>query len=259
MFEGLLVRMISVLSPHRDDAAFSCGLLLTALVAARAEIQIINVCTRSTYAPYVDVPVNDALSFVTEKRRHEDEIFMMKLGEEAGVPGSEIKLLDLSWLDAPERLDVATESVLTPQNLNLEELTRMNLQLEEFASSDLVIAPLALGGHIDHRLVNASALSTFPPERLLLYEDLPYASRMSPRERLLEAESLPWSSRTFPHAGSPGRKERYGLCYPSQIEESVAREMELYCEALGGRERYFGSAMALQRLEQYLRKSEATS
>lgn len=42
---------VLVLSPHRDDAAFSCGLILHELLSAGHSVSIVNVCTVSRYAP----------------------------------------------------------------------------------------------------------------------------------------------------------------------------------------------------------------
>ena len=59
---------VVVLSPHRDDAAFSCGLLLGALLAAGAGVTIVNVCTVSDYAPYLRNDGSDRIRQVTAAR-----------------------------------------------------------------------------------------------------------------------------------------------------------------------------------------------
>ncbi len=38
-----------------------------------------------------------------------------------------------------------------------------------------IVAPLAVGNHVDHRLVRDAALLAAPPDELLFYEDRPYA------------------------------------------------------------------------------------
>ena len=64
-----------VLSPHRDDAAFSLGLAVDSWLAAGHSVSVLNFFTQSAYAPYSDVETlhaNDRVSFVSAVRRRED-------------------------------------------------------------------------------------------------------------------------------------------------------------------------------------------
>ena len=53
---------VVILSPHREDAAFSTGLLLWACALARMPAVAVNVFTRSEYAPYLDGSGLEAVS-----------------------------------------------------------------------------------------------------------------------------------------------------------------------------------------------------
>jgi LmbE family N-acetylglucosaminyl deacetylase len=80
---------------------------------------------------------------------------------------------------------------------------------------DLVLAPQGLGGHVDHRVMIAAVLDTFPLERMLFYRDTPYAIRApgaAPVDRLL---GLP--VRTIPIGGAVERKIAAAQAYASQI------------------------------------------
>ena len=75
---------ILILSPHRDDAAFSLSIAITNWLTARHTVTILNVFTRSRHAPYSDagfVHENDELSYVSAMRLREDEHFVRRITE----------------------------------------------------------------------------------------------------------------------------------------------------------------------------------
>ena len=74
---------IFVLSPHRDDAAFSLALSITHWLSVGHEVTVINVFTRSLYAPYADseaMPASARLDHVSTLRRHEDRAALHAVG-----------------------------------------------------------------------------------------------------------------------------------------------------------------------------------
>jgi hypothetical protein len=94
-----------ILSPHRDDAAFSLSLALEHWLRGRHTLTIVNVFTRSRYAPFSDadtVHENDLMSYVSAMRKREDEAFLKQM---RGA-----RMVDLNLKDAPIRLrcDAAT-------------------------------------------------------------------------------------------------------------------------------------------------------
>ncbi|SRR6266571_5474442 len=82
-----------VVSPHRDDAAFSAGITIDLWPKRGWPVTIINCYTISDYAP--NHP-NLSKAAVTELRRMEDYKFREYLG-------GGIKFMDLNLLDAPLR------------------------------------------------------------------------------------------------------------------------------------------------------------
>ena len=99
---------IAVVSPHRDDAAFSCGALLWALRRSPATITVVNLFTRSVYAPYLPATAAQEEAMVTAVRRAEDDAFLRRLHQE----GVDAKRIDLHLFDAPLRLALPVESVV---------------------------------------------------------------------------------------------------------------------------------------------------
>lgn len=245
---------VLVLSPHRDDAAFSCGLLLAKLVSASIPLRIANVCTVSDYAPYANLANSvDLTADITRLRAAEDFMFAMQLQHDFNSEHQQVELLDLGWKDAPLRHTIATEDVLGAGMVPPDEVARLVAVFRSLAPARVVLAPLALGGHMDHRLVRLAAIDAWSGSDLVFYEDLPYACRMPAEERTRQTrQALPpdfQCAQTLP--AKSGEKRRRAMCYPSQIAAEVADEMELYGAARGWAERLYGSAAALRVLASY--------
>jgi LmbE family N-acetylglucosaminyl deacetylase len=93
-----------------------------------------------------------------------------------------------------------------------------------------VLAPLGLGLHQDHLLVQrvAWALAEAQGFELTLYEDLPYAAQLSPNEirahvRLIDVDLLP---REIFIGHVIAAKLEALSCYPSQLREGDARAVQ---------------------------------
>ena len=92
---------IVVLSPHRDDAAFSLSLSMSHWLAVGHSITLLNVFTRSLYAPYSDAESkteSERLEYVSALRKREDQKFLASLS-------GDIQMIDLDVVDAPIRLE----------------------------------------------------------------------------------------------------------------------------------------------------------
>lgn len=239
--------------------AFSCGLLLTRLVRGRVSSCIANVCTISDYAPYANLDGSvDPVAEVTLLRAAEDARFFQELdkGFLHGEPN--VQLLDLGWRDAPLRHSIAAEAVLAGGTIALDEVARLVADFRCLAPTSIVLAPMALGGHLDHSLVREAAVEVWPKDILLFYEDLPYACRMSPEVCAEQTRRcLPWPCERAPASpAQSGEKRRMALCYPSQIAAAVADEMQSHAAALGWTERLYGTQTALRRLTSLSRGRE---
>ena len=246
---------VLLLSPHRDDAAFSCGLFLSQLLGAGVPVDIVNVCTVSDYAPYAES--FDGAVRVSGLRAAEDEAFVAEVNAGGMGRKAKCKLLDLGWSDAPLRRAMATEDVLNGAKSSVEEVERLAEQFRKLPRAQIIVAPLAVGGgasHMDHRLVRDAAIAAWNADRLLFYEDLPYACRMDPVACSEETgKAAPWPTMPWHTAAAPaGAKHALAMHYGSQIAEAVAAEMETYGAALGCRERLHGAEAALETLDRLL-------
>jgi LmbE family N-acetylglucosaminyl deacetylase len=167
------------LSPHLDDVAFSCGGTLARLKARGWKVALVTLFTRS-----VPHPTGFALACQTDKglgpevdymalRRQEDRDFAA--------------LMEVDWLvwaqlpEAPHRGYDSAAALFTPPREDdrigevvVERLSPLMTELRP----DLVLAPQALGSHVDHvQVVRVMTSLGAWPHRTLWYRDTPYAVR----------------------------------------------------------------------------------
>lgn len=165
------MRAVAV-SPHLDDAVFSAGAALSALVRAGWAVTVVTAFTAG-----LPEPRGFALACQTDKglapevdylalRRAEDAAALRRLG----VPA----LVHLPFPEAPHRGYASAPELFAGVRADDDVATALAPALaEQLEGADLVLAPLGLGGHADHLQVLA-ALGDRP---LVRWHDLPYALR----------------------------------------------------------------------------------
>lgn len=245
---------IVVVSPHRDDAAFCLGLAVDHWLRAGHKVTVLNCFTQSDYAPFSDVSSlhrNDRMSFVSAVRRRED-VAWTKLA------GTALQLNDLDLLDAPLRLGCAVDDVLTveirPGDRAVARIAGALAKMARGATAGTCAfaVPLAVGGHIDHRVVRQAALDALadPAVPLAFYEDLPYAARPDADTSLgsvaaeLERELEPCFATPEPSQAGDAirRKGKIAECYDSQIDSDDVARIAEFSANYGGRERFWANA-----------------
>lgn len=175
---------ITVLSPHRDDAVFSICLSLNTWNTAKIPVSVINFFTRSAYAPRIASTDPDLVSRV---RKREDRIALKRVAPT-------VRIVDMNLLDAPLRFDIKSDEICkseTKQLVSSAELSKLTRLIQNVARSRLVLAPLALGDHVDHWAIHLAALGANGACHVAYYEDLPYAAwttEQAVRCRLREVE-----------------------------------------------------------------------
>ncbi len=237
---------ITVVSPHRSDAAFALTLAVDSWIQAGHKVSIVNCFSRSEQAPFSDagsVHANDRMSFVTALRGREDEVWRRQYG-------SALTLVDLNMKDAPLRLHIGAEDVYgLTVNPNDKALVKIQKAVERIAPGAIVL-PLALGGHIDHltaRQSLAPAASTQLP--CAFYEDVPFAPPAASVEESANSLARELSATLTPcFAGSSGdiaasvaRRKRAAFCYDSLVDNAEVEQIARFCEAYEGRERLWAN------------------
>jgi len=227
---------ITVLSPHSDDAALSLSGLLFLAADSGRRCTIITAFSRSRRTRTGGIERDEEC--VTAMRKREDEAFVSLLGSGACV----------LWCDLPDpsvRLPAARDTWYVPRPLSADEHAFVSgiagFCEEHIEDSCVLLAPMALGRNRDHLIVRAAALEFVRrnPRRLFLYEDLPYAARMSELELERDAEDLAGAERLtlVSHKISYGalllRKRQAVAIYASQMNRDIVDRVLNYSLRVG--------------------------
>jgi len=241
---------ITVVSPHRGDAAFALGLSIRAWLVAGHAVEVVSCFTRSEFAPYSDVGSvhrNDRVSFVTAVRKREDEEWRKLHG------AAKLTITDLNLKDAPLRLHVGANEVFGRAADASEKVVSKIRRALEMSKAGAWVLPLGLGGHVDHvtaRDVALSALATVGIP-VAFYEELPEAADAAAEVDVAVAQlMLAVQSKLEPVLGGEAgevedavaKKRRVAWCYDSQIDEATTTEIAEACRRYEGRERLWANA-----------------
>ena len=203
------------LSPHLDDAAFSCGGVLALLADAGWQV-----CMATAFTATV-LPVQGfALACQLDKglapevdymalRRAEDR-------EAAAILGVSARHLGLA--EAPHRGYESAVALFGPVRDDDDvwrPLAARIAALAEELSPALVLAPQGLGGHVDHRQTIRAVLDVLPATDVAWYRDTPYAIRDPSAAPDLALPRLPgWA---MPIGPALDRKVAAAVAYRSQV------------------------------------------
>jgi LmbE family N-acetylglucosaminyl deacetylase len=235
------------LSPHLDDAALSCGGQIHARARRGERVSIVTLFAGGA-PPAAELSAlaadlhrrwgldsGDAVAV----RRDEDRRAARELGAEC---------VQLDLPDAIYRFDrrgtplysTLAALFLDPADDDHAMDSPLRAALAALPESAVVVAPLAIGGHVDHRAVREAALAVVPRDRLWFYEDFPYAERWRVRRRAL-AKQRGWETRVEAIGDDELlAKCRAIACYASQLgpiwSDAAERERRLrrFHERRGG-------------------------
>ncbi len=241
------------LSPHLDDAALSCGGLIWEQAQAGIEVSIWTICAGD--------PPNEGLSpFAASlharwrsggqavgQRRMEDIASCRILG----AAHRHFALPDCIYRRSP-----ATGEALYPSEGSLfgalhEQESRLVMDLATELGDNLpmrvvLVAPMAVGGHVDHRLTRAAVERLFAPPRpgrdwsLWYYADYPYVGA-HPDELAQILHREDWEAHLFPISALGLQAWQQAVAaHVSQIStfwpslDQMQAELAAYCRQSGG-------------------------
>ena len=161
-------RRLLVLAPHPDDAALSVGGLLVRL---REPVVLFTIFGRSNYTSR---GFHAHWQTVSAIRKTEDAAFAASIGATLRYP---------ALPEAAIRIGPSERLIFAKAGARVANYPRLDAVLEATIASmrpRAVLAPAALGGHVDHILVRrvVSRILRTRDVPIAYYEDLPYAARI---------------------------------------------------------------------------------
>jgi LmbE family N-acetylglucosaminyl deacetylase len=170
-FDWAAWERVIILSPHLDDAVFSCFGILQGRSLGRAPL-------------VVTVFAGDAGRSIED--RHGIELPGARRAEDARVMESlSCQYVHLGFHDAIDRVGAGGELSYPKLDQVFGSIHRnddaLPLQISaalapmcQGVGNVLLVAPISIGMHVDHALVGLAAKQTLPASQLLFYEDFPY-------------------------------------------------------------------------------------
>jgi LmbE family N-acetylglucosaminyl deacetylase len=199
-----------VLSPHLDDAALSCGGLI-AHAASRTRVTVATLFTEAGCAPYtlsarryLHQVGADSAEALYQQRRAEDRAALEPRSITCVHAGLTEALFRRRLVKAPLR----PWAQLLPELAHIYPVYRLHLTSGRIAPADagtlraadefiqrlagsgrhLLVAPLGVGGHVDHVLARSAAERH--AGRVIYYSDFPYNQRAHLPEDFIERNGL---------------------------------------------------------------------
>lgn len=169
------------LSPHFDDVAYSCGGWVYQLAHSGQAVQVLTVCAGeptgalTPFAESLHARWGTTAATAIRTRRAEDQAAMQVLG----APAACLDIPDCIYRMAGGQALYASEAALFGAVHPADTATRVRLTeaIQRLAPAQ-VVAPLGIGGHVDHQLARQAAEAWGGP--VWYYEDCPYAMRAQP-------------------------------------------------------------------------------
>lgn len=236
---------INILSPHIDDAAYCLAISISRFVEKNVSIQIIN-CFTITKWTIAFVP--GGIEEITLLRKKEDEAFYKKYN-------APISIINLDMLDAPLR-NTAIFMEKPFRKLEWETVAILKNYLEKNVN-DILFCPLAIGNHIDHAICIEAVLQLYDKMKIIFFEDLPYASRISEKEILRHIRKIEKRLKTefvsflFEENNCLINKEQNLRLYETQLNDTICAEIITHLHNLHG-ERLWGDKEVINQLSSSL-------
>jgi LmbE family N-acetylglucosaminyl deacetylase len=224
------------LSPHFDDVALSCGGIVAMATAAGERVLVVTVCGA--------LPSPEARSSLTDKihrvRGFADGVAYVSARREEDRAAAAILGAHIEWgssLDAIYRrpADYNRSATLVGPPVSgdplFPEAAMLIADLRRRFPRATFYAPLAIGGHIDHRVISAAARTGGGD--VCFYEEFPHGAVPGPRMPRGKSEVIDVGV----HAS---QRVAAVLCYRSQIrplfgdEDAARAAVNAHVESTGG-------------------------
>ena len=210
--------VVLAVSPHLDDAVFSAGGALARLAAAGAQVTVATVFTAGVPAPagfalacQLDKGLGPEVDYMA-LRRGEDRAACAALGATAR---------HLPFAEAPHRGYASAAELFGAARGDDDAAARIAPALCDLVAElepDLVLAPQAVGAHVDHVAVVQALEAAAPSAPVLWWRDHPYALRPgAPAEPFGARFAAAGAAEVRLDADARARRTRAALAYASQL------------------------------------------
>lgn len=210
------------ISPHLDDAVFSCGGALARHVASGGRALVVTLCTA---VPPPDGPFSNlAHEFhgewglspeeVVTARLREDQVAMARLG----VDYVYIGMMDALYRH-PEAYNSRASIFGTPaaDDPLHRPLAQFLAMLRERMPDAMFYVPLGAGKHVDHQITFMAALNALG-EGVAFYEEIPYVLQPDVLQQRLNELDAPFVASIINIDHGLVRKIRAAAAYESQLD-----------------------------------------
>ena len=233
------------LSPHYDDIALSCGGLVWEQSQQGDAVSVWTICGG---APVPGQLFSAFAELLHARWESGPEAVVVRQAEDAAscrVMGAARR--NFPWLDCIYRTSSAGQPLYTSEEalwgeIHPEEQALIEQLVQTFGQEippeAQIVCPLALGDHLDHRLVRAAAEQTGRP--LLYYPDYPYVVRSEPQRHLQALQDAGWQTHHYPVSGAGlSAWQEAVAAHRSQIStfwnslEGMKQAMEAYWQLRG--------------------------
>lgn len=187
-----MTRRAVAVSPHLDDAVFSCGATLAGLAAGGWEVVLVTVFTQSVPDPH-----GFALACQTDKGIAPDVDYMALRRDEDRAAAAVLGLSGVVHLplpEAPHRGYESAEQLFTPVRPTDRAPAQVAAALGPVLDGldpERIFAPLGIGGHVDHRVVEEALSWLAHPAPVVRWRDTPYALRETGAGKLPDETGIP--------------------------------------------------------------------
>lgn len=220
------------LSPHLDDAVLSCGGAIARHTSQGARVLVVTLCTATPPAagPFSDFAAamhgrwNLSPEQVVSARLHEDLLALERIGSDsywANMPDAIYRMPD-SYTSNATLLGLPVAS--DPQRQRLMSLFD---ELHARLPRATFYVPLAIGGHVDHRLVYEATLAGGWGHSSAYYEDIPYVLARQALERRMQELQREFVPSIIDIDDHLNRKLGAIACYGSQLHELFEGEEQM--------------------------------
>jgi len=153
-----------ILSPHYDDAVFSCG----GMIAQEGETGKVHILNVFTHFPE---SVRSGSIILSDVRREEDDAAIALLGATSESLGATDAFLRRPAYRSPANLFRKP----VPEDMSwLRELSATVAKHVDALDYEVLYAPLGIGWHVDHVLCHLVARGRLERDKVCFYEDAPY-------------------------------------------------------------------------------------